>query len=849
MDLLHNKFRSGELSPAMAGAVDSPAYNQGCAVLESFVLLPVTGVTKCPGLKYKESVKDHGDVTILVGCQFGKSDRYILEFGDLYMRVYTDGAQVDSGGLPYAKVTPYPSSVLYELVFAASQDAIYIYHGSYETRVLTRTADDDWTIEEADFRHGPLLAENTDINLTITPSDVTGDITLLASDDLFEEGHIGSVMKIGYSAVDATLSKIFYATLDPNQVSDIAVVAKGSQIVYSSSDIGSFTGSVYFERSLDAGTTWETVEKATVPANIGNTISSTDMDAIYRFRAENLADILAPCGYSCTAAITAPANGTVYGYVEITDVTDAKNADATVTATLGAAEATHKWSQSAWSGENGYPACGVMHEQRLFSAATDDQPMTLWFGRTFLTASDYLVMLAGTNDSDAGGRSIPHPGSIQWMISTWLLLIGTDTGIFKGYGSTTEQPITPSNCHIVGQCPTGACRLPPIPIAGQIVYGGINARRVYEIVYSDDTRMYDPEDLTEFAEHVTAGGIVQWAFQQQPYPILWAVTADGALIGCTRDKRTDLKGWFRRTTDGLVESVAVIPGDTQDEVWCVVKRTIGVSSYRFVEQMQPFEWGTEQRDCFFVDSGVTWDGGAAKTVTGITVDPVTNRVTVAAALHGFSNAYKVRLAGVVGMTEVNGCVYTVADAAAGTFVLRTSDGGSYVDGSAFSEYESGGTAERVANSIAVAHLEDETLAILRDGLATTGVVAGGVVAFGDTDDCYFNTIHAGLPIPAVLEPMWPEVMLPTGVSLGRKRKITYQGIQVYNSLGGTMGDAQKQTAIEYREPDQINPDPDNLHTGFYEGSASGEWLTKTRIRIENSDPYPMTVLAIRFAME
>jgi hypothetical protein len=38
-------------------------------------------------------------------------------------------------------------------------------------------------------------------------------------------------------------------------------------------------------------------------------------------------------------------------------------------------------------------------------------------------------------------------------------------------------------------------------------------------------------------------------------------------------------------------------------MWAVVRRTVDSNSVRYVEQFQPFNWGTDQNDCWFVDCG------------------------------------------------------------------------------------------------------------------------------------------------------------------------------------------------------------------------------------------------------
>ena len=84
---------------------------------------------------------------------------------------------------------------------------------------------------------------------------------------------------------------------------------------------------------------------------------------------------------------------------------------------------------------------------------------------------------------------------------------------------------------------------------------------------------------------------------------------------------------------------------------------------------------------------------AAKTITGATA---ANPVVVTATAHGYSNGDTVLIDSVVGMTELNGRRFTVANKAANTFELLE------VDGSAYTAYSSSGSSYvediRIANS-------------------------------------------------------------------------------------------------------------------------------------------------------
>lgn len=112
----------------------------------------------------------------------------------------------------------------------------------------------------------------------------------------------------------------------------------------------------------------------------------------------------------------------------------------------------------------------------------------------------------------------------------------------------------------------------------------------------------------------------------------------------------------------------------------------------------PFEFSTTQTYIlefgnqyirFYKDSGAILE--ANKTITGITK---ANPGVVTSTAHGFANGDTVVISGVVGMTQVNGKRFKVANVAANTFELQDIDGNN-VNTSSYTTYSSGGVANRV----------------------------------------------------------------------------------------------------------------------------------------------------------
>jgi len=127
------------------------------------------------------------------------------------------------------------------------------------------------------------------------------------------------------------------------------------------------------------------------------------------------------------------------------------------------------------------------------------------------------------------------------------------------------------------------------------------------------------------AEHLTEGGILEFAFQQEPESIIWARRTDGTLLGLTYRREEDVYAWHKHVIGGafstgqaVVESIITLPTDSgEDELYMIVKRTINSQTKRYVEVLKPFNFGTSSTTSFFVDSGLVYSGSAITSVNAL----------------------------------------------------------------------------------------------------------------------------------------------------------------------------------------------------------------------------------------
>jgi hypothetical protein len=152
-------------------------------------------------------------------------------------------------------------------------------------------------------------------------------------------------------------------------------------------------------------------------------------------------------------------------------------------------------------------------------------------------------------------------------------------------------------------------------------------RKIREFKYVGDVNAdaYQAPDMSILAEHITTGGITQFAYQQEPDSIIWMARADGTLVGMTYRREEQVVAFHKHIIGGafnggqaVVESVATLPSETgEDELYMIVKRTINGVTKRYVELMKPFNFGGVTTGAFFVDSGLAYSGTGVTTLSGL----------------------------------------------------------------------------------------------------------------------------------------------------------------------------------------------------------------------------------------
>ena len=87
-------FAGGEVSPSMYARLDVSKQQIGLKTCRNCIVMPQGGIKNRPGTKFITEVKDSSETVRLIPFQFSTEQAYVLEFGELYIRVIKDGVLI-----------------------------------------------------------------------------------------------------------------------------------------------------------------------------------------------------------------------------------------------------------------------------------------------------------------------------------------------------------------------------------------------------------------------------------------------------------------------------------------------------------------------------------------------------------------------------------------------------------------------------------------------------------------------------------------------------------------------------------------------------------------------------------
>lgn len=550
LSLLQSNLNAGELSPLLRGRQNVARYRDGLELCRNAIPLVTGGATRRPGRRHvaKTFFPDARLIPFVLEVD-GVLTGYQIEVASLVLTFYKNGTQIlDGGGNPVRIWNGFVTAEIRDLRYAQEEDSLYLVHPSRGIWKVTRTSDTAWSFTQHTPKKWPYFRPKGTEEITLTPSETSGNITLTASAPLFSDGHVGSRFQVNGGLVEV----ISYTDSTHVQATVREQIPSGGLKRYK--DTTTITFSPYLEGSA-----------LSYPHQV--TIETT---------ADYAADTL-----------TTTSTGSVPGEVVISTV----RTEATLTGT----DPDKNWKEQAWSAVRGWPGAICFSGQRMVLGYTKSQPTTVWGSRI----GELTDFTAGTEDDAPYAFTLAQASTrlLHLAAADEILAFTYDRELSLGGGNNAS--ITPTNVQVDDPTAHGcSLRVRPIKAPRGYLFASPDGREIRSIQYALELDGYSAPDIAVAASHLLddGEGIVEAAYARRPVPCIWAVTTSGRLLSCTYDPDQEVIAWAWHESPATYKSVCVTPGAGGADQVCVVLYRAG---YGWVECLDPL---------FNTDSAVTGTG-------------------------------------------------------------------------------------------------------------------------------------------------------------------------------------------------------------------------------------------------
>ena len=235
-------FSTGELDPLLRARVDLATYSNALAKATNVLIQPQGGLRRRPGLKHilelpNSSTPSAGNGVRLVPFQFSVDDSYMLCFTHQRMYVIKAGsviANINGSGNNYL-TTGVTSSMVDDMCWTQSADTLIVVHPDLQpVKIVRGGTDATWTATSVTFDSIPKYAftlTTTNPAATLTPSAVSGNITLTASAGVFTSGSVNQYVNVspqGRARIVAYTSTTVVSAITEYPFFNTTAVASGS---------------------------------------------------------------------------------------------------------------------------------------------------------------------------------------------------------------------------------------------------------------------------------------------------------------------------------------------------------------------------------------------------------------------------------------------------------------------------------------------------------------------------------------------------------------------------------------------------------------------------------------------
>lgn len=141
-------FSSGEISPEMYGRTDTTKHQTGLKTNYNAFISSFGGAVRRYGSRFVCTTKYQNKEVVLIKFVFSVDQSYMLEFGDKYIRFFTNGELIkDDDDQIYEIESPYFEINLPEIKYTQRENTLFLVHPDHPVYQLTRQNDVPWSLE------------------------------------------------------------------------------------------------------------------------------------------------------------------------------------------------------------------------------------------------------------------------------------------------------------------------------------------------------------------------------------------------------------------------------------------------------------------------------------------------------------------------------------------------------------------------------------------------------------------------------------------------------------------------------------------------------------------------------
>ncbi len=569
-------FSTGELDPLLRARVDLQQYGNALAKATNVLIQPQGGLRRRPGTKHilelpNTSTASAGNGVRLVPFQFSVDDSYMLCFTHNRMYVIKNGvvqANINGSGNNYLTTT-IGSSIVDDMCWTQSADTLIVVHPDLQPVQIQRTSDTAWTATTVTFDSVPKYAFNIDFHTnngsTLTPSAVSGNVTLTASTTHHDSG----AAQAGTSTT-ITLKSTASATDD---------IYNGMYVTITS---GTGTGQIRLIEDYVGSTKVATVD---VPFTTAPNGTSNYSVTTWTTESVNQYVNASPQG---RARITRYVSSTVVEAVTEYPFFNTTAIDA------GRWELEHNY-EDVWSSTRGWPRSVTFHEGRLYFGGSKSRPSTVWGSKIGLFF-DFVPFESLDDDSVEATLDTNELNVITDIISSRDFQVFTTGGEFFVPQQGTD-PITPLTFTFKNVSRNG---IKPGTRVQSVESGSVYIQRqgksLNEFLFSDTQLTYITQRISLLSGHLLKGpqriALRRASSTEEADLLLMTNTNDGSIAAFSIMRSQQITSPSEYTTDGEFIDVGV----DITQIYCVTKRVFNGTTRYFVERFQDDLY----TDCAFV---------------------------------------------------------------------------------------------------------------------------------------------------------------------------------------------------------------------------------------------------------